>query len=243
MRFNGIDPREISPMIFPSREIIQAIPPRTLRTLDTSNGPLYVGTDLQRREIKITMNFAGRSHQNANALAMELNRFFCTDEPGELEPTHMPGLAFTAILVSAGDLEWKWGFGTVDYVFAAMRPYIHSQAETVVSFIGSSRHIEPRGSVPILPVIKHTMSVAASQLALSLDAQQFFRLRPLSGTIAAGTSLAIDFGRRLVTMGGEPSMLLVDYTASSWHPEIKKGTLLSVSDAGATEVRWRDEWM
>ena len=243
MRFNGIDPREISPKIFPAREIIQAIPPRSIRTLSTSNGSIYAGEDLKPRTIRVTVNFAGSSHENANELVRELNRHFCTGTIGELEPTHMPGMAFSVVLVGASDLEWKWGFGTIDYEFQALRPYMHSVVETVVSFSGS-RRIEPRGSVPIRPHITHSMAEAAAQLTISQDGVAFFRLRPLTGTFSSGTKLMIDFENRLVRSGTEAAMELVDYTVSDWHPNIKKGSLITISDTGGqTEVRWRDEWM
>lgn len=243
MRFNGVDPREISPKLFPAREIIQAIPPRTIRKLDTVNGPIYVDSELQDRNIKITMNVAGRSHSNANELVRLWNDIVCTGEPGELEPTHMPGLAFSAVLESAGDLEWQWGFGTIEYNFMALRPFAHSVAETVVSFSGGSGRIEPRGTVPIRPAITHVMASAAAALTVSLDGTQFFRLRPVSGNFAAGTKLCIDFANRLVSQAGSPAMTLVDYTVSNWHPVIKKGSLIALSDTGQTEVRWYDEWM
>lgn len=242
MRFNGVDPREISSKIFPSREIVQAIPPRTNRTLETAGGPLYAGQSLQARQIKVSMNFAGRSHENANELVRLWNAVVCTDTPGELELTHMPGHAFTAILESAGEMSWQWGFGTIEYVFSALRPFMHSTAESVVSAYETCR-IEPRGTVPIRPKITHTMANAAAELILSLDSVPIFRLRPATGTFSVGTTLVIDFEKRLIKMGGQPAMTLVDYTASNWHPDIKKACTLSLNDAGATEIRWRDEWM
>lgn len=243
MRFNGIDPREISPRIFPAKEVIGAIPPRTLRTLDTAGGALFGGIDLGARQIKIVMNIAGQSHDHANELVMLLNGHFCTGEPAELEPTHWPGKAFTAILESAGDLEWRWGYGTVEYVFSAPRPFAHSIDEMNVLFSGSAL-IAPSGTLPILPKITHTMSAAAAALVISHDNTPFFRVRPTAGSFSAGETITIDFSNRLVTRVGEAAMNLVDYTASTWHPDIRTACLLSVSDAaGETEVRWRDEWM
>lgn len=243
MRFNGMDPREISPRIFPAKEVIGAIPPRTLRTLETTGGALFGGVDLGARQIKIVMNVAGRNHDHANELVMLLNGHFCTDEPVELEPTHWPGKAFTAILESAGDLEWRWGYGTVEYAFSAPRPFAHSINEMIVRFFGSTL-ITPGGSMPMLPKIAHTMSAAASELVISCDNAPLFRVRPVTGNFSAGETITIDFSKRLVTRAGEAAMNLVDYTASTWHPDIRTACLLSVSDAaGETEARWRDEWM
>lgn len=243
MRFNGMDPHEISPQIFPAKEVIGAIPPRTLRMLDTAGGALYGGIDLGARQIKIVMNIAGRNHDHANELVTLLNGRFCTDEPAELEPTHWPGKAFTAILESAGDLEWRWGYGTVEYTFSAPRPYAHSVDERHIRFSGSTL-ITPTGTIPMLPKITHTMSAAASALAISCDSVPFFRVRPATGGFSAGETITIDFSKRLVTRADVATMSLVDYTASTWHPDIRAACLLSVSDAaGDTEVRWRDEWM
>ena len=242
MRFNGLDPREISPKIFPAREIIQAIPPRSVRALETANGPLYVASELQQRTIQVEINVAGSSHENANELVRELNRVFVTQEPGEFEPTHTPGMALTAILERAGEMSWQWGFGTVTYEFAAMRPFFHATSETIINFTGA-RQIEPRGSVQIRPVIRHTMAAAAATLTYSLNGVGFFVLRPLSGSFAAGAVLTVDFANRLVAYNGEAAMVLADYTASTWTPGFISGSLITVSDAGPTEIRWRDEWM
>lgn len=242
MQFNGINPRHLSPKIFPAREIIDAIPPRTLRTLETARGPLFVASDLQAREITVQMNFAGTSHEHANKLVSMWNEVVCTGEPGELEPTHMPGLAFTAVLESAGEMSWRWGFGTIDYKFQALRPFAHSTAETVLQFSGSVR-ADPRGTVPVRPVIKHEMAAEAEELVLTLGGLPFFRLRPLTGTFPQGAVLRVDFENRLVTLNGDNAMPLVDYTASTWHPEIKSGAVITMSDAGPSEMRWRDEWM
>lgn len=242
MTFNGVDPREISPRIFPEREIIQAIPPRTVRTLSTSHGAIFSGLDLQARQITVRMNIAGKNHDDANALVAALNDLFCTEEPAELEPTHMPGRAFSAILESAGDLEWRWGFGTVEYIFSAPRPFLHSTDWQVARFTGSVM-IKPAGTVPILPVIKHVMAAQATELTVGLNRTPFFRLRPTTGSFEAGETLEIDFLNRLVIRANETAMNLVDYAASTWHPDIKAVCALSVSGTGQTEMRWRDEWM
>lgn len=244
MRFNGIDPRDISPKCFVAQEVIQAIPPRELRLVNASNGAMLGGVDLKEREIRLTLNFAGASHENANDMAARIAALFCTNEPGEYEPTHMPGKAFSAILSEAGDLEWRWGFGTVEYVFVAPRPFLHSTAETVVTTTGTNIRIEPRGTVPARPIFKHTMAAAAAALTFSIDGTAFFKLRnPAGANIAQGAVLVIDFEKRKVTLNNQTMMTYVDYTASDWHPLIIGGTNIVCSDGGTTETRWHDEWM
>lgn len=244
MRFNGLDPRTVSPKCFVSHEVIGAIPQREVRTVQTGSGSLVAGVDLMKREIHLFLNFAGASHENANLMASKIASFFCTDTPGEYEPTHMPGRAFSAILREAGDMEWRWGFGTVEYTFIAPRPFSHSLAETVVDLTGHVIRIEPRGDVPARPVLTHTMSEAASSLIYSIGGNDFFKLRDPSGNaIQAGTTIAVDFEQRRVRVNGTTDMTYVDYTASDWHPQIVGGTRIYCSDAGMTEARWRDEWM
>lgn len=244
MRFNGFNPRDISPKCFVSHEVIQAIPPRELRLVQTSNGPIVAGADLTEREIHLFLNFAGRSHEHANEMASRVASIFCTDEPKEYEPSHMPGRAFSAILREAGDMEWRWGFGTVEYTFIAPRPFSHSIAETVLNFNGFVIRVEPRGDIPARPIIKHKMNAAAAALTYSIGGNVFFRLRDPSGNdIPSGAVLTIDFENRKVTLNGNTMMTYVDYTASDWHPPILGGTRIYCIDAGETEVRWRDEWM
>lgn len=244
MRFNNFNPSEISPKIFVSHEVIGSIPPRELRTLQAQNGLLIGGTDLREREIHLFLNFAGRSHANANEMASRVASIFCTDEPKEYEPSHMPGRAFSAILQDASDMEWRWGFGVIEYTFIAPRPFSHSIAETVVNTTGNNIRIEPRGDVPARPIIKHTMSASAAALTYSIGGTAFFRLRDPSGSnLPAGLVTVIDFANRKVTVNSDTMMTYVDYTVSDWHPLLLGGVNIVCSDAGASEVRWHDEWM
>lgn len=244
MRFNGFNPSDISPKVFVSHEVIGSIPPRELRTIQTQHGALVAGADLREREIHLFLNFAGRSHANANEMASRVASIFCTDEPKEYEPGHMPGRAFSAILQDASDMEWRWGFGVIEYTFIAPRPYSHSIGETVVNTTGNNIRIEPRGDVAARPVLKHTLAAAAAALTYSIDGTVFFRLRDPSGSnLPAGLVTVIDFANRKVTVNSDTMMTYVDYTVSDWHPLLLGGVNIVCSDAGASEVRWHDEWM
>lgn len=243
MRFNGINPSEISPKIFVSHEIINAIPPRSLRMATTSEQSYLAGVDILPREIHLYLNFAGKSHEHANSLARRVAALFCTSELGEYEPTHHPGKALSVVLQSASEMEWKWGFGTIEYVFIAPRPYYHSTSETVI--IGEdSINIEPQSSVPVRPMITHTMIAAANALEISVGGSIVMRIRnPLGTQLQAGQVIKVDFSNRLVSIGSDVAMAYVDYTSSDWHPKILGATTIEINDAGPTEVRWRDEWM
>lgn len=241
MRFDGINPREISPRIFPAKEIIEAIPPRELQMLSGMNGGILYGVSNKPRQIRLIMNFAGVTHEHANDLARRWAEVVCTDEAKEYEPTHMPGRAFTAILDSAGELEWKWGYGTVEYVFTAPRPYLHSLDETVVRFTGA-RAIDPKGTVEVQPKIEHVFDSTAEDLRLFIDGKLQFLVKPKAGNFAKGEKVTIDFENRLIMRNSDVAIQMIDYTASTWHPKIKCGSVVSMSDNGQTEVRWRDEW-
>lgn len=248
MRFNGIDPREISPKVFVSHEIISSIPPRTVRMVSTSRQSYLAGVDLAPREVQLHLNFAGRSIDNANELAAQVATIFCRDTLSEYEPTHTPGKALSVILESASDPEWHWGFGVIQYTFKAPRPFYHSTSETIIT--GDDQvYIEPRGSVPCEPVITHRMAAAAASLVITISngmtapATIMAIRNPSGASLTAGQMIMIDFAARSLKINGEPAMAYVDYTASDWHPEILGGTLISLSDSGQTTVRWRDEWM
>ena len=248
MRFNGLSPSEISPRIFVSHEIISPIPPRTVRMLATSRQSYLAGVDLSPREVHLHLNFAGRSIDNANVLAAKAAALFCRDDLAEYEPSHMPGKALSVILQSASDPEWHWGFGVIEYIFSAPRPYFHATSETVVT--GNTQvYIEPRGSVPARPVITHRMAAAAATLTINVSdgqtgAQPVMAVRNPSGVaLPSGAAVVVDFEKRLCTINGVVANEYVDYTVSDWHPDITGGTLITLSDSGETTVRWRDEWM
>lgn len=248
MRFNGINPSEISRKIFVSHEVISPIPPRSVRMVSAARQSYLAGVDLSPREIHLHLNFAGRSIDNANELAARVAALFCRDDLAEYEPTHMPGKALSVVLQSASDPEWHWGFGVIEYTFVAPRPFIHSISETVVG--GNAQvYIEPRGSAPCSPIITHKMAASSPALTISIsngmDAPaQIMGIRNPSGdNLPAGLVIGVDFASRALTINGDAAMQYVDYTVSDWHPDILGGTLITLSDAGETTVRWQDEWI
>ena len=109
MRFNGVNPSDISSKVFVSHEVISVIPPRTVRMVTASRQSYLAGVDVAPREVKLHLNFAGRSIDNANELAAKVAALFCRDQLAEYEPTHMPGKALNVVLQSASDPAWKWG--------------------------------------------------------------------------------------------------------------------------------------
>lgn len=247
MRYNGVNPSEISPKIFVSHEAISPIPPRSVRLVASSIQSYLAGVDLSPREIHLHLNFAGRSHSNANALAAKVAALFCREDLAEYEPTHMPGKAMSAILQSATEPEWHWGFGVIEYIFVAPRPFLHSTSETVVTG-GRQVYMEPRGSVPAQPVITHKMAAAAATLTIGISdgqtSQTVMVIRnPLGNALPAGLVVSVDFASRLCSINGIAANEYIDYTVSDWHPDIRGGTLITLSDGGETTVRWRDEWM
>ena len=247
MRFNGISPSEISPKIFVSHEIISPIPPRSVRMVATSRQSYLAGVDLSPREVHLHLNFAGRSIDNANELAAKAAALFCRDDLAEYEPTHMPGKALSVILQSASEPQWRWGFGVIEYTFSAPRPFCHSTSETVVTG-GAQVYIEPRGSVPVRPIITHRMATAAATLTISISdgqtPQTIMAIRnPLGASLPAGLVVDVDFASRLCSINGIAANEYIDYTVSDWHPDIRGGTLITLNDSGDTTVRWRDEWM
>lgn len=243
MRFNGINPSELSPKIFVSHEVISSIPPREIRMVSASDQAYLAGVTLSPREIHLHLNFAGRNTDHANDLARRVAQLFCREDLAEYEPSHTPGKALSVILVSATDVRWKWGFGVIEYVFQAPRPYYHSTSETVITG-GDTILIEPMGSVPCRPIISHTMDADAQALTISAGGGTVMRIRnPLGTDLQAGQVINVDFGSRLVEIAGQPAMTFVDYTASTWHPRMLGATEILLSDAGDTTVRWRDEWM
>lgn len=243
MRFNGINPSDLSPKIFVSHETISAIPPRELQLVNTGRQAYLSGVKTREREIHLHLNFAGKNKSHANELARIAAGLFCTDEPGEYEPSHMQGMALTAILESASDPEWHWGFGVIEYVFKAPRPYFHATAETILTGTSTVR-MSPRGTVPCCPVVSHVMAAAANALEITLNSATVMRIRNPAGTqLAAGVKVTVDFANRLVTINNDTAMNFVDYTASDWHPDITGAAVIGLSDAGSTTVRWRDEWI
>lgn len=242
MKFNGINPRDISPRISIEREIVGSIPPRSLQMLSLNGGAGYVGMTYEPRPFTARINIGAWTRPGCWELAQRLSDWACTDEPCELEPTHAPGRAFTAILDSASDLQNVRGFAVIDYHFTIPRPFYHSIVENVVVMPGGGR-IHFRGNVPAQLSITHRMAKAAQALTISHNGTPFVRLRRQDGeNIPAGVTLRVDMANKLIQYNGEADQDLVDYTAMNWRQRICGAADISVSDEGHTEIRWRDEW-
>lgn len=247
MTFNGVDPRSLSPKIFVEKEIIDVVPPRDLRVLQASAQAYYTGQDIKPRSIRLRLNFAGRSRTDAYDLTRQTAALFCTDEPKLYIPSHETARGYDAILESASEPDWRWGFGVIEYIFTCPRPYMRSTAP-ITATGADSIELDTPGTVPIRPVITHQMAEDAAELVISVgdtSPRTIMRLRdPAGEDLQAGAVYVIDYTRRLVTLNGQAANMYVDYTASTWQPEIMPGTAeISLSDAGATSVEVIPEWL
>lgn len=242
MKFNGIDPRDISPRISIEKETVGAVPPRTLRMLSLYGGAGFAGLNYEPRTFTARVNIASFTRRGGWELSRRLAAWACTDEPRELCPTHTPGKAFTAILDSASDVQLVRGFGVVEYRFTIPRPFYHSTVENVAVINGGGR-INARGNVPARLIIAHRMAQGAPALTFSHNGAPFIRLRRMDGgNIPAGVVLRVDMENKLIQYNGDAALDMIDYTVTNWHAPITGAAEITASDAGRTEIRWRDEW-
>lgn len=241
MRFNGIELRAVHRAVSIGKEYPPGMAPRGIHTVQANAGEYLAAVTDERGEYRVDVNIAAHSKHEAYEVRRLLARWATSsgEKTAKLEPTHDPGVTYDAICESISEPEFMFGFAVVEVVFALptatateKRPKTATGEGGAVLAIG--------GSGRVVPVITQTLAAKAEGLTWSADGAPFLRIE---GEIAAGAEVKADFATNALTIDGEHAEARIDYTASSWRPDLTPGKHeITSSDAGAMEARWRDVW-
>lgn len=241
MRFNGRDPTELHPCISISKEIYPSMPAREIATVETGSGELVAHVNIQQDEAIIRVNIAARTYDEAMEARLKLAEWAASSRnaTAELEPTHLPGKAYAAILKRMQAIENR--FTTVDVVFLLPRPVLHDIAERRAAGSGTEMTFRVGGTASAQPVAAVTLTSAAEGMRMTVDGITFFAI---GGSLGAGQKVEYNMRTGSTTVDGvhaENRILYAEIT-----PDIEllpgKHTLIS-SAAGSLQVRWHDEWL
>lgn len=244
MRFNGIDLREVHPALSVEKEIYPGMARREVTTVRGTGGETFAGILEERSEAVIRVNIAAKTRQDAYEARAALAAWAASsgENTAPLEPTHWTGKAYDAIAESIGEPEFIFGHAVVEVTFILPSGRAHSTMTRSVSGAGKvTANIE--GSARTRPVIRQTMSAKTSSLTLSADGKPFLRMQD-GYAPEAGAVIEADFARESLTVNGEHAEKYIDFTATTWQPNLAPGRHeITSTDGGEMEMRWNDVWI
>lgn len=238
MRFNGID---VLTVHYALTSIDKEIPPggaaRNITTVSASGGDMVASVDVAQDEYILRINMAASTYDEAMLAREALAAWAMTGKPAELEPTHMPGKAYTAICKGISKFENR--FAPVDVTFLLPRPILHSITESSGGS-GQTSEVWIGGTASVQPVFTFVASAAASVLTVSIDGKVFYTI---STAISAGDEVIIQPEVGVVTKNGVDVSAAIDYTTGDPDMEMAPGKhTIAASAAGSLTVRWHDQW-
>lgn len=241
MRFNGRDPTEMHPCISISKEIPPSMPARDVVTVQTGSGELVAHVNMQQDEAIIRINIAGRTYDEAMEARLKLAEWAGSshNQTAELELTHMPGKAYTAILKRIPPIESR--FTTVDVVFLLPRPTLHDIAQHRATGSGTEMTFRIGGTASTQPIFAATMKNAAEGLRMTVDGAAFFAI---GGSLNAGQTVEYNMQTGATTIDGAHAENRILYADIVPDIELLPGKhTLKVSAESSMTVRWQNEWL
>lgn len=240
MRFNGVDIHDIHRAISINKEIPPGMPRREIHTVRGNAREHLGGMTQERDEYIVRVNIAGKNADEAWSVREKLAAWAMSsrETTALLEPTHRKGVGYDAIVSSIAAPEFKKGFATVDVVFLLPDPVARDIAPMRAS--GSNEiSMQIGGTAETRPILTITPAASVSNPTYSLDGKAFFAL---TGTIAAGTEIEIDFGEGRVRIGGTDSNDRINFKDSDWRPGFFPGAHKLTCPGSRIEARWHNRW-
>lgn len=241
MRFNGVDLNLIHPSISRSSETLPGMPAMDISTIETSRGELLAKVSLEQDEYTARVNISGRTYDEAMDARLALAAWAGSSnrQTAELEPTYMPGKAYTAIVKSIGRVTKR--FETVDVVFLLPRPVLHDVVERKATATGKELALNIGGTASTQLVISHVLSQAAQGLTLELGGHRFFAME---GDLKSGQTVEVNMHTAAVLVDGVHAEKRILWTETDLDVELMPGRHnLTANVPGNMTARWRNEWL
>lgn len=241
MKYNGVDPSTLHKALSRSAEIVPGYPALNIETIDTAGGGLLAHVSVAQDTYTLRMNIAAQTYEEAMEARLALAEWAGSSHKqlAELEPTHMPGKAYSAIVKSISRIEKR--FGTVDVTFLIPRPILHSTNESGASSNAKSVNIRIGGSSSAQLIISTMLTAETDELTISADGYPLF---VLGGGFAAGQTVEVDMRTGAVLVDGEHAEERMVYTDMDPDVELMPGMhVIAASAESSITVRWSDEWL
>lgn len=244
MRFNGVDLRQAHRALSVAKEFPPGMPGRNLVTTGTTLGEALAAVETIQDEYTVRVNIAGKTREEAWEARAALAAWAMSsgDELGELEPTRMPGKAYSAIVKTISSPEFVFGFGTVDVVFMLPEPIMHDRRESIATANRTTKvEFVVGGTERVQPTIRFVCAGSGSGILFRVDDTDMLRMR---GTVNEGDVFDIDLKTGRVTVADIPAGDRIVYTDTDLDVLLKPGRhSITSSRTGELTVRWRNKWV
>lgn len=241
MRFNGVELRQVHRALSINKEIPPGMAARNVLTVSGAGGERVVDVEYKQAEYTVIVNIACRTRDEGWRVREKLAAWATSSgrKTAELEPTHMIGRAYDAIVKEISDPEFIRGFAVVTVRFLLPRPFAHSTMEDQAEGDGKM-HVRITGTAECRPVLVQTLTADVQDLLWTMDGRDMLRvLQP----IRAGTRIEANFENGSLLLDGVHQEARVDAMRTTWHPGFTPGAHeIQSSGAGRLEMRWRAEW-
>lgn len=241
MRFNGIDINAIHPAISRGGETMPGMAARDVATMETGRGDLVVNIMPAPEEYTVHVNVAAKTIEEAMEARAALAKWAASSgkQPGELEPTHAPYKAYTAILKRIGRFEKR--FGTVDVVFMLTDGMQHDMRTRSKKLTGTEITVQIGGSAPVQPHVSAAPTKTVQGFTLYFDGAPVLKL---TGSVEAGQTVVYAMDTGAVTIDGVLANERIVYTETDPDAELTPGMhKVSASAEAVLQVRWHDRWL
>lgn len=241
MRFNGTDLCGVHPGMSIEREV----PPGTenaMETIQSAGGDVITEMRLKAGEYLARVNIAGMSENEGLAIREKLTGWAYTPglATGVLTPTHNAKRVYDAKLKSISAPEFVGGFAVLEVRFAVPRPVARDAAESTASGAGGVS-VRIGGTYTCRPVLSQTLSAAQDGLVWVMDGIPILTVK---GALSAGQVVRMDVKNESLTIDGEHAEARTNIAGTRWQPGWHPGAhIVSSSDDGAFEMRWKNEWL
>lgn len=241
MRYNGRDPCTLHRALSRAKEILPSYPALDIETIDTSAGSLLAHVSIVQDTYTLRMNVAAATYAEAMEARTALAEWAGSSRKqlALLEPTHMPGKAYNAIVKSISRLETR--FGTVDVVFQLPRPVLYDVIQRSVTAEGTEAIVRISGSTGTQARLSIKLAEDAEDLVISADGYALFAI---GGAISAGQTVETDMQTGAVLIDGEHAENRLIYTDMDPDVELLPGRhTITASASGTITARWHDQWL
>lgn len=242
MRYNGADLESVHPAIGRALEILPGMAARDIATVETTGGEVVTAVYAARDEFRLRVNIAARSYAEALEARLQLAAWAASSgrQTARLEPTHLHGKAYDAIVKSVGDIEKR--FGTVEVVFMLPSPFLYDIAPSIVTAAKAAElSMMVSGSAPALPTICWAPATGVESAEISLDGRTILAMQ--KNSVPSGKTLQLRLDTGAVTVDGAAADDKVLFDRSDLDAELTPGMhTLRANAAGAWDVRWHNRW-
>ena len=241
MRFNGQDPCALHRALSRAKDIPPSFPALDIETIDTSAGSLLAHVSIAQDTYTVRMNVSAATYAEAMEARTALAEWAGSSHKqlAMLEPTHMPGKAYNAIVDRISKMENR--FDTVDVVFLLPRPVLYDIIQRSATAEGTEASVRIGGSTGTQMKISIKLAEDAEDLVIAADGYPLFAI---GGEISAGQTVETDMQTCAVWIDGEHAENRLIYTDMDPDVELLPGRhTITASARGTITARWHDQWL